>query len=448
MSNGSSMPSDRTTKLTALDHRHVWHPFTQQSEWTRTAPLIIERAEECWLVDVEGRRYLDGVSSLWTNVHGHRHPALDAAVRAQLDRVAHSTMLGLTHPTAIELAAALVAKAPPGLTRVFYSDNGSTAVEVALKMAYQAQQQRGETERVRFAALRDAYHGDTLGAVSVGAIDIFHAVYKPLLFDCVALPAPVEPGGSEEAACLEQGLALLDAHGSELAALVVEPLVQGAAGMKMHSTGFLRTLLQRARELGVLIVADEVAVGFGRTGTLFAMEQVGLSPDFLCLAKGLAGGYLPLAATLSTEAIYEAFLAAPEAGRQFFHGHTFTGNPLACAVALASLDLFHRADRLAQADRIAEQLSVRLAPLRAHPGVSSIRQRGVMIGIDLVQRSGLPYPAARRIGAAVCHAARAHGLILRPLGDTVVINPPLALTHDDVDHLMRALHAALDQESV
>ena len=437
------MPSDRTTELAALDHRHVWHPFTQQSTWTATKPLIIERAEGCWLVDVDGKRYLDGVSSLWTNVHGHRHPAIDAAVRAQLDRMAHSTMLGLTHPTAIELAARLVQCTPQGLDRVFYSDNGSTAVEVALKMAFQAQQQRGQTERTRFAALRDAYHGDTLGAVSIGAIDIFHAVYRPLLFDCVALPAPVEPGGAEEEACLKQGLELLDRHGHELAALVVEPLVQGAAGMKMHSIDFLRALLERAREHGVMLVCDEVAVGFGRTGTLFAMEQVGIAPDFLCLAKGIAGGYLPLAATLATESVYEAFLAAPEEAKQFFHGHTFTGNPLACAAALASLDLFRRADRLAQATRIADRLAEGLAPLRERPGVASIRQKGVMVGVDLVQQDGSPHPPARRIGAAVCMAAREHGVVLRPLGDTVVLNPPLALSAEEVDHLLDGLRAAL-----
>lgn len=433
--------------LVALDHRHLWHPFTQQADWVRSAPLIVERAEGNWLIDVHGARYLDGVSSLWTNVHGHRHPKLDAAIRAQLDRVAHSTLLGLSHPSAIELATRLVQVAPDGLRRVFYSDNGSTACEIALKMAFQYQQQVGQTQRTRFATLRDAYHGDTLGAVSVGAIDLFHSIYRPLLFGAVQLPAPVAPGGSEEAACLERALQLLDTHGHELAALIVEPLVQGAAGMKMHSPAFLQTIVERAREHGVLIIADEVAVGFGRLGTLFACEQVPLQPDFLCLAKGLSGGYLPIAATLSTEAVYEAFLAEPDAYKQFFHGHTFTGNPLACAVALASLDLFDEERVLEHVRAAGARLRAGLEALQADPRVggriSAVRQRGVMIGVDLAQPDGTPWSPSLRAGHQVCMACRSHGLILRPLSDTVVINPPLSITLEEVDHLLEALARAI-----
>jgi adenosylmethionine-8-amino-7-oxononanoate aminotransferase len=432
-------------RLARLDHAHLWHPFTPQSRWTSTEPLIVERGEGNELVDVHGKRYLDGVSSLWTNVHGHRHPHLDAAVKAQLDRLAHSTLLGLSHPPAIELAARLVQVAPDGLSRVFFSDNGSTATEVALKMAFQFQQQAGHTERTRFASLRDAYHGDTIGAVSVGSIDLFHQVYRPLLFGGVALPAPTEPGGDEEAACRDRALALLDAHGHELAALIVEPLVQGAAGMKMHTADYLRPVLQRARELGVLLVADEVAVGFGRLGTLFAMEQVGIDPDFLCIAKGLGGGYLPIAATLATEAVYEGFLAEPEAYRQFFHGHTFTGNPLACAAALASLELFERDEVLAHVEQLSDAMADALADtVLPHPCVASIRQHGVMVGIDLVHPDGTVPEPAFQAGHRMAMATRTHGAITRPLGNTLVLNPPLSMTADEARRLVGAVRASLD----
>lgn len=422
--------------LAKLDHKYVWHPFTQQLDWMRSEPLIIERAEGNWLIDVYGRRYLDGVSSLWTNVHGHRHPKLDAALRAQIDKLAHSTMLGLTHPGAIELARRLV-ELSPGLDRVFYSDNGSTACEVALKMAFQYQQQIGQTQRTRFASLSDAYHGDTLGSVAVGAVATFHSLFKPLLFDAVRLPTPLTPGGEEEAACLEAALQLLEEHGHELAALIVEPLVQCAAGMKMHTPHFLRTLLTRARELGVLVIIDEVAVGFGRLGTLFATEQLDFPPDFLCLAKGLGAGYLPISATLTTETVYEAFLAEPEAYRQFFHGHTFTGNPLACAVALASLDLFEEENTLEHVARVEQHMAARLERLLEDPRVRAIRHRGVYAGIDVTGRE--------RAGHHVCMAARDFGAVLRPLGDTVVVNPPLSISIEEVDLLFDALVAAIDR---
>ncbi len=426
--------------LAELDHAHLWHPFTQQRDWVATEPLIVEKASGPYLTDIRGRTYLDGVSSLWTNIHGHRHPVLDDALRAQIDKVAHTTMLGLSHPTAIELAARLVAIAPGELSRVFYSDNGSTATEVALKMAFQYQQQIGNTGRTCFASLSGAYHGDTLGAVSVGSIGLFHKIYRPLLFGGVVLPAPKTPGGPEEARCLSSALDLLEAHASELAAIIVEPLVQGAAGMKMHTPAYLRPILERARELGILVVADEVAVGFGRTGSMFAMEQVGFSPDFLCMAKGIAAGYLPLAATLATETVYEAFLAEPEAYRQFFHGHTFTGNPLACAVALASLDLFETEDTLANAAAVGAAMSETLAELR--PEVAAIRQAGVMVGIDLHGPDKDAVPASGS-GHRVCMMARELGAILRPLGNTVVLNPPLSITPDQAVELARIATEAI-----
>ncbi len=429
--------------LAALDHRHLWHPFTQQSEWTATPPLIVDRAEGCWLIDVDGQRYLDGVSSLWTNVHGHRHPVLDRALRDQLDRVAHSTMLGLTHTPAILLAARLAQVAPPGLTRTFFSDNGSTAVEVALKIAYQTHRQRGDLGRTHFAALDGAYHGDTVGAVSLGAIPLFHAAYKPLLFDAVALPAPVNAGGDEEARCLHAALDALDAVGPTLAALVIEPLCQGAAGIKRHSPAFAAALAERARKHGALVVYDEVAVGFGRTGTLFASEQVGVAPDLLAVAKGLGAGYLPIAATLTTEAVYEAFLGPFDAWRQLFHGHTFTGNPLAAAVALASLDLFETEGTLQRVAAIERRFARRFEVWRTSPRVADIRQLGVIAGIDLLAADGSEAPPSARLGHRVAMACRRHGAIVRPLGNTLVLNPPLSLSDGEADLLLDAVEAAL-----
>ncbi|MEZ4322632.1 MAG: adenosylmethionine--8-amino-7-oxononanoate transaminase [Myxococcota bacterium] len=435
-----------TARLAELDHAHLWHPFTQQQRWAARPPVIIARAEGCVLYDTDGKAYIDGVASLWTNVHGHHHPVLDAAVKRQLDRVAHTTMLGLSHPPAIELAHRLIDLVPWGLNRVFYSDNGSTATEVALKIAFQYHQQTGSPERTRFAALTGGYHGDTLGAVSVGRIPLFHQIYKPLLFDAVSLPAPVTPGGPEEAACLEQALALLDAHGHELAAFIFEPLVQGAAGMKMHSPAFLKALCDKAREKGVLLVADEVATGFGRTGSMFAMEQVGITPDLLCVAKGLAAGYLPLAATLTTEAVYEAFLGKPGSQRQFFHGHTFTGNPLACAAALASLDVFEEDGVLQRTLELKKHLSLLLKGWFERTGVGAVRQCGVMVGIDLVKRNGQPYEPDVEFGHRVCMRAREHGVILRPLGDTLVINPPLAIRDAELTKLVQSAAEAIDAE--
>ena len=379
-----------------LDRDHLWHPFTQQRGWCEEEPLMIERAEGSQLIDDTGRRYLDGVSSLWCNVHGHRHPGIDAAVRDQLDRVAHSTMLGLSHPGAAELAARLVEIAPPGLSRVFYSDSGSTATEIALKMAFQYQQQRGgqHARRTSFVHLRDAYHGDTIGSVSVGGIDLFHATYRPLLFDAHA----AEPG---DAADLERVLAL---HEEEIAAVIVEPLVQGAAGMLTHPPGYLRAVRELCDRFGVLLICDEVATGFGRTGTMFACEQEGVAPDLLCLGKGLTGGYLPLAATLTTERVYEGFLGGPEEGRTFFHGHTYTGNPLACAAALASLDVFER-------ERTLERLQPKIRLLREllEPGRGDARggrgARARVHGRDRPRRAR-PRPASRPPGDARGAAAR------------------------------------------
>jgi adenosylmethionine-8-amino-7-oxononanoate aminotransferase len=421
--------------LVEKDHAYVWHPFTQMRAWTEQAPLIIARAEGNQLIDTDGRRYLDGVSSLWVSVHGHRHPRLDQAIRTQLDQVAHSTLLGLGNVPSIELAARLVAVAPQGLCKVFYSDSGSTAVEVALKMAFQYHRLRGDTSRGTFLTLNNAYHGDTLGAVSVGGIDLFHQLFRPLLFSSLKIGPSIE--ALDTAFC---------AHGASFVAFVVEPLVQGAAGMLLQPKGFLR----RARELcdryGVLLICDEVATGFGRTGTLFACEQEQVVPDLMCLAKGISGGYLPLAATLATQAIYDAFLGAPAELRQFFHGHTYTGNPLACAVGVASLDVFREMDVLGQLQpkiaRLQERLGQWIAPL---PHVGEVRQRGVMIGIELIKdrASGTPYRDDETIGVRVCQAVRSRGVILRPLGPVVVMMPPLSITIAEIDQLVEATRSSI-----
>ena len=443
------MESSRHERLLALDRAHVWHPFTQMAVWPSDDPLIIERAEGNELIDDLGRRYLDGVSSLWCNVHGHRKREIDDAVQAQLDRVAHSTLLGLASVPSIELAEALVRIAPQGLSRVFYSDSGSTAVEVALKMAYQYWQQRGRPEKTRFAALTEAYHGDTVGSVSVGGMELFHGIFRGLLFEVERLPSPTPyhwtGGGDALAGALRAAERLLEEKGSTLAAVVIEPLVQGAAGMWMHPPGYLRAMAELCRKHEVLLVCDEVATGFGRTGTMFAVEQEDVRPDFLCLAKGLSGGYVPLAATLTTDRIYEAFLGEFASARTFFHGHTFTGNPLACAAALASLRLFETERVLERVRRTAEVLRPKLAAIAELERVGDVRQRGLMVGIELVRdrRTKEPYAYAERIGHRVCLALRKRGILLRPLGPVVVMMPPLSLTEAEAVRLGDAVREAV-----
>ena len=416
----------------------VWHPFTQMRGFEAEGAPVIESGDGVWLTDTAGRRYIDGISSLWCNVHGHRHPGIDDAVRAQLEQVSHSTMLGLSHPGAEELAQRLVALAPPGLSRVFYSDSGSTAVEVALKMAFQYWQQAADARpaRTSFVYLEDSYHGDTVGSVSIGGIDLFHSLYRPLLFDAHCVPAG-------DAAALEQVLA---EHGEEVAAVVVEPLVQGAAGMLLQPPGYLREVRGLCDRHDVFLICDEVATGFGRTGTMFACEQEAVAPDFLCLAKGITGGYLPLAATLTSERVHEAFLGEHDEFRTFFHGHTYTGNPLACAAALASLDAFereHTLERLAPKGALLEQLLRDLVePL---PHVADVRRCGLMCGIELVQADGRAFDPALRMGHQVTLAARARGAIVRPLGDVVVLMPPLSIEADVLEELVEITADAITE---
>ncbi len=439
----------RTERLWMLDQAHVWHPFTQMQLWPQDAPLIIERSEGNWLIDTLGRRWLDGISSLWVTVHGHHKAELDEAIRAQLEKVAHCTLLGQASVPSIELAAKLAQLAPKGLSKVFYSDNGSTSVEVALKMAYQYWRQTGRPQKRRFAALEEAYHGDTLGSVSVGGIEMFHQRFEDLLFDVERLPAPHRFRKEGSARALELSLAaaerLLEAKAHELAAVVVEPLMQGAAGMWLQPDGYVRGLAELCRKHDVLLVCDEVATGFGRTGTMFAVEQEGITPDFLCLAKGITGGYLPLAVTMTTERVFDAFLGTAAEGKTFFHGHTYTGNPLACAAALANLELFEKEQTLARMRPAMDALGRGLEKLARHPHVGEVRRRGMMVGVELVKEkaSGAEYDYGERMGFQVCQAARQHGVLLRPLGNVVVMMPPLSLSVDEAQLMLRALEDAL-----
>lgn len=432
--------------LQELDKLHVWHPFTQMKDWLEEEPLVIEEGRGSYLKDIEGRWYLDGVSSLWVNLHGHRRPELDEAIREQLGRVAHSTLLGLANVPSIQLAEGLAKISPPGLSKVFYSDSGSTAVEIALKIAFQYWQQKGERtkKKIKFISLKNAYHGDTLGAVSVGGIDLFHCLYRPLLFDSLKANSPYcyrcslnksYPGC--QLACLKGLEKIMEEESGNIAAIIIEPLVQAAAGMLVSPPGYLRGVRRLCHRYGVLMIADEVATGFGHTGRMFACEHEGISPDILILAKGLTGGYLPLAATLTTEEIYEAFLGECGEKKTFFHGHTYTGNPLSCAVALANLHIFEK-------DKVLEKLPLKiqfvqdeLEKFKSLKHVGEVRQKGMMVGIELVadKERKNEYPDEDKVGIKVAREARKRGLIIRPLGQVIVLLPPLSVSLNELQEI-------------
>ncbi len=433
----------------ALDKKHLWHPFTQMADWEREEILVIERAEGVYLIDTEGRRYLDGVSSLWCNVHGHRVPEIDEAIRDQLAKVAHSTFLGLSNVPAIQLAQELISIAPPGLTRVFYSDSGSEAVEIALKMAYQYWQQKGVKQKTKFARLAHAYHGDTLGAVSVGGIPLFHEVYRPLLFETYEIPAPYVyrwPSPNDRALkaeevrdeSLREMERVFKQHSHEIAALVMEPLMQGAAGMIHQPPGYITRARELTRRFDILLIFDEVATGFGRTGRMFAADHEKVTPDLVAVAKGLTGGYLPLAATLTTEELYRRFLGEYSEFKTFFHGHTYTANPLASRAALASLELFREKKTLEKLVEKIDSLKERLQSFWSLPHVGDIRQVGFMVGIELVEDRGTkkPYPGEKKIGIRVIQEARARGVLLRPLGNVIVLMPPLGISQEELRELV------------
>ena len=408
--------------LTDKDHRFVWHPFTQMKEWMTEEPLIIESGEGAILRDIKGREYLDANSSIWTNLHGHRHPKITAAIKEQLDRIAHSSFLGLSNVPAIQLAEKLIAIAPPGLTRVFYSDDGSTAMEVAIKMALQYWQHRGQRQRTKFVAFTNAYHGDTVGAVSVGGIQLFHEAFRPLTFEVLRAGTVGELAG------------LLTA---EVAGVCIEPLIQGAGGMKLWPRGTLAEVRRLCTETGALLIADEVMTGFGRTGTMFACEQEQVTPDLMAVAKGLTGGYLPLAATLATEEIFNAFLGDYAEFKTFFHGHSYTGNQLGCTAALANLEVFEE-------ERTLEKLQSKIEKLRLHlRAFPNSRQCGFIGAVEIGT-----FPVEQQMGVKVCRAMRERGVLTRPLGNAIVIMPPYCVTDEQLarvfDVLAQSLRAVVD----
>ncbi len=421
-------------------------------QWLADEPLVITDADGMYLIDSDGNRYLDGVSSLWCNVHGHRVREIDDAIRRQLDRVAHSTMLGLSNEPAILLADRLMKLVPGNLTKIFYSDSGATATEIAFKLATQYWHNIGRPEKNEFVGFAEAYHGDTVGAMSVGRMETFHRAYFPMLFKVHFAPSPYvyrsatpDDPQAVRRSCIAALEKLLRDNGSRIAAVCIEPIVQGAGGMIIQPDGFLRDVRRLCGEYGVLMIADEVAVGFGRTGKMFACEHEDVQPDLLCAAKGITGGYLPLAATFATQEIFDAFLGEPWEGKTFFHGHTYTGNPLACAAAIASLDLFEKRDLVSAVAKKSEKLAGFLEELRDLPHVGDIRQKGFMVGIEIVadKETRRPFDARRRIGAEICAKIRRRGIILRPLADVIVLMPPPAMGLDDLRTIVDAVKSEI-----
>ncbi len=441
-------------KLEEFDKNYIWHPFTQMKDWIEDTPLIIEKGKGSYLIDIYGRKYLDGISSLWVTVHGHRKKEIDAAVKKQIDKIAHSTLLGLSNVPAILLAEKLIKLAPKGQTKVFYSDSGSTAVEIALKMAFQYWQQKGAEykNKIKFISLYNAYHGDTIGSVSVGGIDLFHQIYKPLLFDTYKIESPycyrcsfnkTYPECNLE--CANYAEEMIKKYADTTAALIVEPIVQGAAGMLVAPDGYLKKIRDICTKYNILMITDEVATGFGRTGKMFACEHEGVSPDIMAVAKGITGGYLPLAATLTTEDVYNAFYGEYKDLKAFFHGHTYTGNPLACAAAIANIDLFKKERTLQKLQPKIKYMTKRLKEFEILNHVGDIRQKGFMVGIELVKDKGTkePYALEEKIGIKVIKEARKHGLIIRPLGNVIVLMPPLSIKMEELKRLLDIVYVSI-----
>ncbi len=434
----------RIKHIDELDKKHLWHPFTQMKDWEGEEPLIITEGRGSFLKDINGRWYLDGVSSIWVTLHGHNNKAINDAIKAQVDRISHSTLLGLTHPPAAELAGKLVSITPKGLTRVFYSDSGSTAVEIGLKMAYQYWQLKGVKEKKKFLSLRNAYHGDTVGAVSVGGIDLFHKIFSPLLFKSFKAPSPFcyrcelkKEHPSCRLHCLKEMETVFKKHHKKIAGLIIEPLVQGAGGILVSPPGYLKGVRRLCTKYKVLLIADEVATGFGRTGRMFACEHEDVKPDILCMAKGITGGYLPLAATMTTEKIYKAFLGDYKDLKTFFHGHTYTGNQLACAAALASISIFKKERTIQKMQMKIKLLKKELLKMAELPHVGNVRQMGLMVGIELVKNKNrkTPFTLEDKIGIKICRKARDKGLIIRPLGNVIVLMPHLSVTKEELKQI-------------
>ena len=455
MENNLGFDPEEVRRLVKDDRRFVWHPFTQMHDWCQEEPLIIASGKGAILRDIRGREYIDGVASIWANVHGHCRDEIDRAVRDQLSKVSHTTLLGLANIPATELARRLVEITPPGLSRVFYSDNGSTAVEVAVKMALQYWRQKPDPRpgKTAFVSFTNAYHGDTIGAVSLGGIDLFHDRFAPLLFKTYRAHYPYcyrcrydKSYPSCSLYCLCSVEEILDKRHEEIAAIVIEPMVQGAGGMIVSPAGFLKRIRELATHYNVLLIADEVATGFGRTGKMFACEHARVSPDLMALGKGLTGGYLPVAATLANQKVYNTFLGSYAETKTFFHGHTYSGNPLGCAAAIASIELFESENVLGAAERKAAFLAQKLDSVRELEHVGDVRQLGLMVGIELVQekRARQPYTWDRRVGIRTVKEARARGVILRPLGNVIVLVPPFCITERQLTTLVEVTAASIE----
>ena len=450
-------------RLEELDKKYIWHPFTQMKEWLEENPIIISEGRDCFIKDIYGRWYLDGVSSLWVNIFGHRKKEIDDAIKEQLDRIAHSTLLGLSSVPAIILAEKLIRmvnssfiRQPSSLTRVFYSDNGSTAVEVGLKMAFQYWQHQGVGGKHTFVSLQNAYHGDTIGAVSVGGVDIFHKTFGPLLFKTYKAPSPYcyrcelcreYPGC--KFACLEKMEEVLKAHSDEIAALIIEPLIQAAGGMIASPPGYLKGVRELCDRYGILMIADEVATGFGRTGKMFACEHEGVVPDIMCLSKGITGGYMPLAVTLATDKVYNAFLGEFKDLKTFFHGHSYTGNPLACAAAIACLDLFEKEEVLRNLRGRIDILEGWLKEMLETRHVGDVRNAGMMAGVELVRDKATkePYDWEEKVGWKVAYRARENGVFIRPLGNVIVVMPPLSISEANLIQLLKVIKSSIVKET-
>ncbi len=432
----------KTQKLIELDKKYLWHPFTQMAQWLDSEPVVIEKGDGFFLIDTENNRYIDGVSSLWCNVHGHRVKKIDDAIKNQLKNIAHSTLLGLAQNRPIELAEKLIGIAPASLAKVFYSDSGATSVEIALKMAYQYYHNKGQ-ERTSYIALENSYHGDTIGAVSLGGIGLFHSIFRQLLFKTFFVPAPhpYRFAGSAEQ-CRENSLdkieQILKQNSQNIAAVIVEPLVQGAAGILIHPAGFLKGVKLLCEKYDTLLIVDEVATGFGRTAKMFACQIEDVQPDIMCLAKGITGGYLPLAATLTTEKIYDGFLGKPEEFKTFYHGHTYTGNALACAAAIANLELFEQNQIINSLPEKVALIETRFAKIAQLPYIGDVRNCGLMGGIEIVKDKSTKesFDYASQIGAKVCSAMRSKDAMMRPLADVIVFMPPVAIDLETLTKLL------------
>jgi adenosylmethionine-8-amino-7-oxononanoate aminotransferase len=445
--------------LKAIDKKFIWHPFAQMKDWMKEEPVIIEEGRGAWIKDIDGKWYIDGVSSLWVNVHGHRKTAIDNAIKKQIDKISHSTLLGLSNVPATLLAEKIIKIAPKGLTRVFYSDSGSEGVEIALKMAFQYQQQRrdvrretGDARKTKFMTLVNAYHGDTVGAVSVGGIDLFHKIYKPLLFRSIKAPTPYcyrcpfkLTVATCKMKCLGEVEKMMIKHHKEIAAMIVEPLVQAAAGMLVYPKGYLKGIRKLCTKYNILMIVDEVAVGFGRTGKMFACEHEGVRPDLMVIAKGLTGGYLPVAATLATDRIFNAFLGRHDSKKTFYHGHTYTGNPLGCAAAIASIDIFKCEKTLQSLQPKIRLLETKLRKFKGLKHVGDVRQCGFLAGIELVKdkRTKKEYLMSDKIGIKVIMEARKRGLLIRPLSDVIVIMPPLSISKVDLSRMLDIIYQSI-----